>query len=52
MINIFKLLSFTLIINWCISLQMLNQSLVKGKQKIIAISLCLSLGIVAALMVM
>jgi hypothetical protein len=51
MINILKLLIFTLIINWCISLQILNQSLPKGKEKTIAILLCLVSGVVAALIV-
>jgi hypothetical protein len=47
MIDILKLLIFT----WCISLQILNQSLPKGKEKTVAILLCLVSGVAAALVV-
>ena len=51
MIDILKILVFTFVINWCVSLQILNQSLPKGKEKTVAILLCLVSGIIAALMV-
>jgi len=51
MIDILKVLAFTLIVNWCVSLQILNQSLPKGKEKTVAIFLCLVSGAVAALVV-
>lgn len=52
MIYILKLIAFSFIINWCISLQLLNQSFPKGKEKVVAIILALTFGIVAGILVL
>jgi hypothetical protein len=44
MIDIVKVVLFSLFINWCISLQILNQNLPKSFAKFLAIFLAIALG--------
>lgn len=52
MITFLKLILFSILINWCISVQMLNQSLPSGRQKYAAIFLALFFAIGAGALVL
>lgn len=51
-VYILKLIAFSFLMNWCVSLQLLNQSFPKGKEKAAAIILALAFGIVAGILVL
>ena len=47
MIDILKLLAFSLFINWSISLQILNNATLNGRDKKVAVVLAVSFAILA-----
>lgn len=51
MIDIIKILGFSFFVNWSISLQILNQAALSGKEKKIAAGLAIVFGIVAGSLV-
>lgn len=52
MVTFLKLILFSILINWCISVQMLNQSLPPGRQKYAAIVLALVFAVGAGILVL
>jgi len=50
--EIVKLIIFSFVLNWCISLQILNQTLQNGRQKVVAVLLALVTGCFAGLILM
>lgn len=47
--EIIKIILFSIMLNWCISLQMLNQTLQNGRQKKVAVVLALLTGCLTGL---
>jgi len=50
--EILKLFTFSLLLNWCISIQILNQTLPKGRQKYAAILLSVIFGLCSGLVIL